>query len=235
MKPPSPVKYIAQLEGVRELALLGAAELSWWRDHLTGEELEPVEVDGHAQVLVTGLDAKWMGIPFRDLSVAVAARCQSGLTETGFFFARAFSSSRFFAGVERWWFHTPYLFRADLQVELGNPAAIRLGGQPSVDLFAELGPREPSAEPAPAQEMGYTGPLFLPKGRDRTRRRWLMVQIHGLTSTFDFDAARDRFELGPECPDPILAGLRASQFRGIQWHLRRNATHARSKTLQVRH
>ncbi len=232
---PLPVKYIAQLEGVRELALLGAAEFSWWRDHLAGEELEPVEVDGQAQVLVTGLDTKWMGIQFRDLSVAVAARCQSGSVETGMFLARAFNASRFFAGVERWWFHLPYQFRADLHVELGNPTAIRLGGQPAVDLFAELGPREPSVEPAPAREMGHTGALFLPKGRDRTRRRWSMVQIHGLTSTFDFDADRDRFELGSECPDPILAGLRVSQFRGIQRHLRRSATHARSKTFQVRH
>ena len=53
---PTAVKYIAQLKGVRELALFGAADLTWWRDHLASEELEPVEVDGEAQVLVTGLD-----------------------------------------------------------------------------------------------------------------------------------------------------------------------------------
>ena len=82
--------------------------------------------------------------------------------------------------------------------------------------------------------MDYAGPLFIPKGRDRTLRRWFMVRMNGLTSTFDFNATRDRFELGSECPNPILAGLRASQFRGIQWHLRRDATHARSKTFHVR-
>ncbi len=229
---PQPVKYIAQLKEVRELALLGAAELSWWRDHLAAEELEPVEVDGQAQVLVTGLDSKWMGIGFRDLSVAVAARCQSGLVAAGFFLARAFNASRFFAGFERWWFHLPYSRRA-VRVELGTTASMRLGREPDVDLLAELGPREPSGEPAQAQEMGYTGPLFLPKGR--TKRRWLMVRIHGRTSTFDFDANRDRFEIGSECADPIFAGLRASKFCGIQWHVRRSATHARSKTFQVRH
>lgn len=230
---PTPVKYIAQLKGVHELALLGAAELTWWRDQLASEELEPVEVDGEAQVVVTGLDTKWMGIPFRDVSVVVAARRQSGSAETGVFLAHAFNASRFIAGVERWWFHLPYSFRADLSVELGDRAAIRLGGQPGVDLIAELGTREPSEEPPP-QEMGYTGPLFLPNGGDRTRRRWFMVRIQGLTFTFDFDAARDRFELGSGCSDPILAGLRASQFRGVQWHVRRNATHARSKTFHVR-
>lgn len=233
MEPPA-VKYIAQLVGVRELALWGAAELSWWRDHLAGEELEPVEVDGQAQVFVTGLDAKWMGIPFRDISVAVAARRLSGSAETGVFLARAFNASRFIAGVERWWFHLPYLFRADLHVKVGDPAAMRLGGQPGADLLAELGPRELSGESAAAQEMGYTGALFLPTGRDRNRRRWFMVQIRGLTSTFDFDAARDRFEVGSGCGDPILAGLRASQFRGVQWYVRRSASHARSKTFQAR-
>jgi len=74
--------------------------------------------------------------------------------------------------------------------------------------------------------MAYTGPLFLPGGR------WLMVNIFGRTSTFDFDAARDRFEVA--CTDPVLAGLRASHFRGTSWHVRLDATHARSKTFPVR-
>ncbi len=229
-----PVRYIAKVEGVRELALTGAAELSWWRDRLAGEELEPVEVEGRAQVIVTGMDAKWMGVPFRELAVIIAARRRSGLTEAGFFLAGSFNTSRFFSAVERWWFHTPYLFRADVHVQLGNPTVIRLGSRANPDLLAELGSREPSEEPAPAQEVGFTGTLFLPKGRDRTRYRWFTVRIQGLTSTFDFDAARDRFELGSECSDPIFAELRASRFRGIQWRLRPNAAHARSKTFQVR-
>ena len=95
---PSTVKYIAQLKGVREVALLGAADLSWWRDHLVDEELEPIERDGRAQVLVSGLTSKWMGIPFRELSVAVAARYRSDSAEEGFFLARGFNTSRFFAG-----------------------------------------------------------------------------------------------------------------------------------------
>lgn len=228
-----PVKFIAQLKQVRELALFGAAELSWWRDRLAGDDLEPIDVDGAAQVIVTGLDTKWMGIPFRDVSVAVAARPLSGSAEAGFLLARAFNASRFIAGVERRWFHLPYRFRADLHVALGDAGTIRLGRPPAADLIAELGPREPSGEPAPAEERQYTGPLFLPKARPGARRRWFMVKIHGLTSTFDFDPARDRFELAPEPPDPILAGLHASRFHGLQWHVRRNATHARSKTFQA--
>ncbi len=215
----TPVKYIAQLKGVRELGLFGAADLSWWTDHLTGEGLEPVEVDGHAQVLVTGLDARWLAWPFRDLSVAVAAR-RSGSDETGIFFARAFNSSRFLVFFERRWFKLPYSRNA-VRVELGDSSSMRLGRD---DLLAVLGRREP----APPKEMGYTGPLFLPG------RRWLMVNIFGLTSTFEFDDDRDRFEVSSECADPVLAGLRASQFRGVCWHVRQSATHERSKTFKVR-
>ena len=176
MNPP-PLKYIAQLKNVRELALMGAADLSWWQDHLAAEDLEPVEVDGRAQVAVTGLDTKWMGIPFRDLSVAIAARGRFDSEETGFYLARAFNASRFIAGVERRWFHLPYRFRSDLQVEIGNPSVLRLGSPPDVDLSFELGSREPSGQPP--QEMGFTGPLFLPKGRDPTRRRWFSVRQKG--------------------------------------------------------
>ena len=44
-----PVKYIAQLAGVGELALHGAADLDWCRAHPAGEGYEPVEADGAAQ------------------------------------------------------------------------------------------------------------------------------------------------------------------------------------------
>ena len=135
-----PVRYIADLTGVRELALHGAADRGWWREHLAGEGLEPIEADGAAQVLVTGLDARWLLWPFRDLSVSVMAR-RSGSGETGLYFARAFKC----------------------------------------------------------------------------------VALHGF-----------RFEVAPGCSDPVLAGLRASRFRGVCWRLRLDATHARSKTFRVR-
>ncbi len=222
------------MKGVRELALLGAADLSWWRDHLADEELEPIERDGRAQVLVSGLTSKWMGIPFRELSVAVAARYRSDSAEEGFFLARGFNTSRFFAGFERWWFHTPYRYRPDLHVELQCRAVISLGGRSTADLLAELGPREPAGSLTSAQEMSFEGPLFIPTGRDRSRRRWFMARIQGLTYTFDFEDNCDRFALASRSRDPILVGLQTSQFRGVQWQLRPNAAHARSKTFQAR-
>ena len=212
-----PVKYTAQLKGVRELALAGAADLSWWKDHLAGEGLEPVEADGAAQVLVTGLNARWLAWRFRDLSVSVMAR-RSGSDETGIFFARAFNTSRFLVFFETRWFKLPYS-RSAASVELGDPSFMRLGDD---DLFAELGHRKEAVH----EEFDYEGPLFLPG------RRWLKVHIYGATSTYDFDADRDRFEVAPGFADPVVAGLRASEFRGVRWHVRQSATHARSKTFR---
>lgn len=223
------VKYIAQLKNVRELVLMGEADLSWWREHLADEELEPTELDGRAQVFLTGLDTKWMGLPFRDVSVAVAAHRSDGSDEAGLFFARAFNASRFFAGVERRWFDLPYSYCSDLHVELAESGTICLGRQSGADVVAEMDRREDGGE---AQEMEFTGPLFLPRGRNRSR--WLMVQIRGMTSTIDFDPERDRFEVGSDCVDPVIAGLIASDFCPIQWHVRRSSTHARTKTFETR-
>ena len=131
-----PVKYVAQLTGVRELALHGVADLSWWRAHLAGEGLEPVESDGSAQVVVTGLDGRWLLWPFRDLSVSVVAR-RPDSEETGIFFARAFNASRFLVFFESRWFKLPYSRRA-VRVEVGESPSMCLGDR---DLFAQLAPR----------------------------------------------------------------------------------------------
>ncbi len=231
---PKAVKYVATVENVRELALMGAADLAWWREYLAGDDLEPIEEDGCAQVMLVGIDAKWMGIPLREISIIVAARCKHNLVELGYLLASAFNASRFMTFFERHWFHTPYTLRVDQKVTLGDSSSICLGRQPTPDLFAELGPREASERQASPKEMGFTGPLIIPAANDRTRRAWFMITIHGLTSTFDFDSDRDRFELGPKTTAPIFDALRDSQFRPKQWFVREHATHARGKTCKIR-
>jgi hypothetical protein len=238
------VKYIAQLKNVHELGLHGHADLSWWRERLADERLEPIERDGRAQVVVTALDTSWMGIPFRDLSVAVAARVscnpdpndgtkdKGNPKQPGLFFACAFNASRFISFFERRWFRLPYRYRADLHIDLSYDAMCRLGTASETELLAKMAPREQSK--TPAQDKGFTGPLFLPNTNDASHRRWLMVRIEGLTQSFEFDADRDQFEIGSACTHPILMGLEASQFSPIEWHLRTSATHARSKTFRCR-
>jgi len=42
-----------------------------------------------------------------------------------------------------------------------------------------------------------------------------MVDIRGLTSEYAFDAARDRFEIGSECSDRVIAARDARGFRPL--------------------
>lgn len=205
-------KYIAKLQGVRELALLGAADLAWWTNHLAPEGLEPVGVDGSAQILVTGLDARWAGIAFNDLSFSVVARQGD---QEGLYFARAFNTSRFLVFFEKHWFRLPY----DRRPVHARDGALKLGDG---DIDGAMAAREPAA----AEPVDQVVRVFLPG------RKWLQVRVLGDTSTHAFDEARDRFEVSAACADPVVAGLHASGFRGVTWHVRPDATHARTKTFQ---
>lgn len=231
---PGAAKYIAELRDIRELGLFGTADLSWWRRRLAGEHIEPMDVDGHAQVLVTALSSRWMGIPFRDVSVFIAARGAFGCNEAGFLMLSAFNGSRFFAFFERRWFGLPYQFRADLHLDLGGRWAFRLGPPTCAETFAEMGAEDRALAAATLDRVETEVPLFLPSGRDATTARWLRVRVSGETRVVAFDSARDRFEIGENTRAGVFAELHESGFRGDSWHIRMCATHARSKTYRTR-
>src|SRR5262252_5986485 len=65
------VKWAAELAHVREVSLLGTADLAFWKDRLLKEELLPAESDGRAQLLIIAADAKYLGVRFRELSFSV--------------------------------------------------------------------------------------------------------------------------------------------------------------------
>lgn len=217
------VRYAARVNGVLELALGGTADLEWWRERLVAHGLEPCPSppgDG-VPVTLTGMDSKWKGIAFRELSITVGARRGD---EDAPLLAGAFNTCRFFAFTERVWFKTPYVHCRDVDVALADGGHIRVGPPGALEVCAEMAAREPGS-PRPD---GYTGPLFLPTGSPASHRR-MIVDIRGDTEIHPYDPARDRFELHPD--SPILTALAQSSFTPRTWHVRRNATHARSKTL----
>lgn len=55
------MKYIAELAHVRDVSLLGTADLEFWVERLKSEGLTPVEHAGRARVLVVG-DSKFLGV-----------------------------------------------------------------------------------------------------------------------------------------------------------------------------
>ncbi len=66
-----PVKYVAELAHVREVSLLGSADLGFWAERLRGEGLTPVQYAGWARVLVVSCNSKFFGVRFRELSFSV--------------------------------------------------------------------------------------------------------------------------------------------------------------------
>jgi hypothetical protein len=59
---------------VREVSLLGSADLTFWKDQLLNEGLVPAEKDGKSQLLVVAAEMKFMGVRFRELSFSVLLR-----------------------------------------------------------------------------------------------------------------------------------------------------------------
>ena len=102
------MKYVAALNHVREVSLVGAADFGFWKQRLEKEGLEPQETEGKAQILIVGAEAKFRGIRFRELSFSV-------MVCGGMFLIGAFNSSRFFAFCERVFFSTPY-YGADVRI-----------------------------------------------------------------------------------------------------------------------
>src|SRR5689334_268344 len=146
------VKYVAALKHVREVSLAGAADFGFWKQRLAKEELEQQEMEGKAQILVVGAEAKFRGIRFRELSFSVTVR-------GGMFLVRAFNSSRFFAFCERVFFSTPY-YGAEVQISAAHPAFVRMAEEGEGAFEVKM--TEEGRAASSGGEDGWEGPVFLP-------------------------------------------------------------------------
>src|SRR4051812_37282299 len=185
------VKYVAELAHVREVSLLGTADLAYWRDRLRGEDLVPAERDGRAQVLIVAADSKYLGVPFREVSFSVLVAAHRGVPTDGAYLVRAFNSCRFFAFCERAFFATPY-DHGDVRVSASPPVSVQLGLGGEVVFRAELhAGGAASREPSQLDEGGWSGPVFLPRGRRGTGEgRLFVARIRGRTRTEPFLPSR---------------------------------------------
>ena len=227
------MKYIAELAGVEEVALHGTAELGFWQAQLSRERLLPIARNGAAQVLITATNARYAGVRFRELSIAVAVRTLEGSERKGYFLAQAFNSSRLFAFAERTLFSTPYDHGA-IAVDARPPASVEMRLRGKVVFSAAMAAglqRLEGAEPTAVDEL-WEGPIFLPnRGRkDRGRGKLFFARIAGRTLNYAFAAEQDRLLAIASAEHPPLAWLSESGFAGGRWALRSSAEHARSKT-----
>ena len=66
-------KTAATVPEVEEVSLVGRADLASWQERLAPYDLEPIERDGAAQVIIVASALRW-GVRFRELSLTIAAR-----------------------------------------------------------------------------------------------------------------------------------------------------------------
>src|SRR5687768_5406436 len=102
-----PVKYIAVVKCAREVTVIGSAEYAYCADRLLHESLVPQKANGRAEVILSAVQLKWLGVSFREFSVSIAVRDRDEPSVNGIYLVSAFSTSRFFAFIEKHHFRTP--------------------------------------------------------------------------------------------------------------------------------
>jgi hypothetical protein len=228
------VKWAAELAHVREVSLLGTADLAFWKDRLLKEELRPAESDGRAQLLITAADSKFMGVRFRELCFGVVvSRPDDGTWQDAAYLVRAFNSRWLFAACERVLFSTPY-DHGDVRVRPSWPASVHLVKKGEVVFAAEMGADAsgPGREPSRCGEDGWDGPVFLPPGRRRGGRpgKLFVARLRGHTRRYPFLPGTDSVAIMPPPGGEVLQALRDTRFLAREWVIREDATHAKSKT-----
>jgi hypothetical protein len=229
-----PIRWAAEVPHVREVSLLGTADLAFWNDRLARDDLQPAEKNGRAQVLIIAGDMKYMGIRFREVSFSVLiSRQDEGVLKDASCLVQAFNSVRFFAFCERKFFSTPYC-HGDVRVSTTCPAAIQLfqGGEMLFEARMHTGAGVPPRVPARRGEEGWEGPVFLPP----TRRgkagpgNWFYASIRGQTEAYPFVPSHDGLTIRQAAGYDVLQTLLDSHFVASEWAIRTDATHAKSKT-----
>jgi hypothetical protein len=227
----APLQFVAEISQVREVSLIGTADLAFWKERLEREKLFPAEMDRQAQILISGTSAKFKGIPFQELSISVfVSREERRAQREGAFLTQAFNSNWFFALVERMWFATPY-DRAQIAVEATLPAAVQVMLHNQI-VFRSAMVQQGIAERTAIRcgDEGWEGPIFLPGRRSLAGDKWFYARVGGQTSVYSFLADRDELTIRPELGPPALSWLVQSHFAGRQWIIRDSAVHAKSKT-----
>ncbi len=222
--PPAHLKYVVNVPHVQEVSLYVNADLDFWRERLKPEGLTPRDDQGRAELLFITAHMKWMGVWFSELSISVAL---ADSAPGQMFLAHAFNAIPLFAWSERLFFKTPY-YPGQTAVRASNPAglALTLGGATRLSA-AMAGARQP----ARSGDETWEGKILLPRALSRTTHseKYFVARLSGQTEVYPF-ASSDALAVTPDPTAPILQWLRDSNVVGKEWHIRADATHAKSET-----
>ncbi len=226
-----PVRWAAQLAGVREVSLLGTADLGFWRNWLAGSGLELDPLADCAQLMLVAAEGRFFGLTFRELSFSVLVRFRTDdRNRPGAYLLQAYNSRRLFAFCERRLFSTPY-DQAEVILSAAPPIFSQLSSGGRNTFRAQL--HTDGAHPVAAQSVeGWEGPSFLPARGGRPVDRFFFAHLRGVTDRYSYRNDHDQFELAPH-EFPVLRALADSNFRPREWVIRAQARHGKSKTYPV--
>ena len=226
-----PPKYVAEIRHVHEVALHGSADLACWTDRLQEQGLRPITENDRAQVVFTAVSAKWMGIPFRELSFGVLVRADWHIGyDQGIYLVHAFNSSRLFAFCERTFFRTPY-YHSNVRIDASLPVSITAASNTQKLLEAKMR-CDMEREAISSANESWEGPIYLPSelGDPSDSHRFFWARLAGQTQSYPFDG-EDTAEFYPAKVHQVLGWLLETDFRAERWSRRTDAVHARSKTI----
>jgi hypothetical protein len=225
------IKYVAELKHVREVALVGTADLAFWKDRLRPAGLHPTEIGGGAQIMISAIESRFLGVAFREATISVSlSRHRGGSGRGGVFLARAFNSSRCFAFVERACFSSPYL-HGSLRIDARLPASIEVSRDDEIALMTRMAD-VPGRSPSRSGDEDWRGPVFLPskRGQGAGSCKSFPARVSGATLTYPFSPSEDLVTIRPSRDDTALRSLVESNFAGREWVLREDGSHAKGKT-----
>jgi hypothetical protein len=222
-----PVKFIAIVKGAREVTLVGSAEYDYWADRLLYENLVPQKVDGRAEVILSAVQLKWMGVSFREFSVSISVRDRAEPSIDGIYLFSAFSTSRLLACIEKYHFRTPY-YHSNIDVSVQNPWSLQLFDGVTPVIQSE---RHDASDVERCDET-WEARIFLPNGArgSKPSNQLFFAKLSGATQVARFSASSDSLALTPSNQHAVVQSLVDSGFTGREWRVRSNATHARSRT-----
>jgi hypothetical protein len=223
------IKWVARLERVHDVTLLGSADLAYWRRRLESEELAPANFDGRARITVAVVRSRYMFVPFREISFSVLVepfddRCG----EQSAFLIQAFNSCRFFAFCERRFFSTPYL-HADVNMQAQIPVSVELRIKDGTIFHARMASHD-SPSPVDARMGGWEGIVHLPTLGASRPRRLFKARISGSTQSIPFLPGRDSLTMKHSAFTALPQRLQDSGFSPELWEIRQAATHMKSVT-----
>jgi hypothetical protein len=230
------MKYAAVIHNVGEVSLTGVADGEYWRERLAIGGLAPAIVDGAAEIMLSATDARFLGVPFCELSISVFVQQRGEGAQpkprSAVYLTHAYNSSRLLAFCERTFFRTPY-FPAPLEVCATDPITVQLGPKAQCWLRLSASALLQSEIRSIAHNASgcWEGPIYLPSVGGKPPELFY-AKLSGPTDVYPFLVEADLCELNPTAHHPAIRALVDSRFVPREWSIRRGATHARTKTFR---